>query len=77
MRPKLYILTQIPNLKVFNFEIKTPIDFENQLVVDDIIKNDILGHLDCPYILKSVSLSINRKDNYVVVVLVELILENE
>ncbi len=59
--------------KVFNQELIAPIDFENPFVIDNIIKEKMLIHLDGEYEIKAVNLSLNRKDNYVMIVLVELL----
>ncbi|SFC69259.1 hypothetical protein SAMN04487907_10799 [Zunongwangia mangrovi] len=61
------------NTKVFNYELIAPIDFENPFIIDSIIKEKMLNHLDGKYKIKTVNLSLNRKDNYVLIVLVELL----
>jgi len=59
--------------KIFNLEIKEPIDFENPFIIENIIKSKMLNHLDGEYTINSVSLSLNRKDNYVLIVAVKLL----
>mgnify|MGYP005813955895 CR=1 FL=1 len=61
------------NTKVFNHELIAPIDFENPFIIDSIIKEKMLNHLEGQYKIKTVNLSLNRKDNYVLIVLVELL----
>ena len=55
--------------KVFNHELIAPIDFENPLIINSIIKEKKLNHIDGKYKIKTVNLSLNRSDNYVLVVL--------
>ena len=61
------------NTKIFNIEILEPIDFENPFVIESLIKERMLSHLDGKYHIRSVDLSLNRRDNYVLVVVVELL----
>ncbi len=58
------------NSKIFNLEIKKPIDFENPFIIDNLVKEEMLAHLQVDYKILSVSLSLNRKDNYVIIVVV-------
>ncbi|MCL6219538.1 hypothetical protein [Zunongwangia pacifica] len=61
------------NNKTFNLEILEPIDFENPFIIESLIKERMLSHLDGEYHIQSVDLSLNRRDNYVLIVVVNLI----
>ena len=61
------------NNKTFNLEILHPIDFENPFIIESLIKERMLNHLDGEYQIQSVDLSLNRRDNYVLIVVVNLI----
>ena len=61
------------NNKTFNLEILEPIDFENPFIIESLIKERMLNHLDGEYNIQSVDLSLNRRDNYVLIVVVNLL----
>ncbi len=61
------------NNKIFNLEILNPIDFENPFIIESLIKERMLNHLDGKYQIQSVDLSLNRRDNYVLIVVVNLL----
>lgn len=68
-----YLKKKKMNNKTFNLEILEPIDFENPFIIESLIKERMLNHLDGEYHIQSVDLSLNRRDNYVLIVVVNLI----
>ncbi len=68
-----YLKKRKMNNKTFNLEILEPIDFENPFIIESLIKERMLNHLDGEYHIQSVDLSLNRRDNYVLIVVVNLI----
>ena len=68
-----YLKKRKMNNKTFNLEILEPIDFENPFIIESLIKERMLNHLNGEYHIQSVDLSLNRRDNYVLIVVVNLI----
>ena len=68
-----YLKKKKMNNKTFNLEILEPIDFENPFIIESLIKERMLNHLNGEYHIQSVDLSLNRRDNYVLIVVVNLI----
>lgn len=58
--------------KIFNLEIHEPIDFENPFIIENLIRERMLNHLEEKYTIQSVNLTMNRKDNYVLIAVINL-----
>ncbi|MCL6217697.1 hypothetical protein [Zunongwangia pacifica] len=57
--------------KIFNLELIAPIDFKNPFVIENTLKEKMLNHLE-KYTIKAINLSLNRRDNYVLIAIVEM-----